>query len=190
MAKLNRADIIAQIDLLIEDNNTKNITALDVRTVLKTISESDYNLIDDDALEVFYDPTEDLDWDAVIPTEVMAALDQLAKRLRIAESSLPIVYESEFYINSDDTISGLKTFRGLIYIDLASEELSGNLTSAFYEVSLDGITFTTVGGTDTLSDLDTWIILNITTQPFYIRAYGVYANNEEELATINFQYTK
>ena len=87
MAKLNRADIIAQIDLLINDNNNKEITALDVRTVLKTISQSDYNLIDDDALEVFYDPTEDLDWDAVIPTEAMAALDQLAKRMRILETN-------------------------------------------------------------------------------------------------------
>jgi hypothetical protein len=91
-----------------------------------------------------------------------------------------------FYINSNDTVSGGEAFTGLITIDLSSEVLSGNLTSGFYETSFDGVTFSTVGGTDTLADLQTWITANVTTQDFFIRAYGVYSGSGD--ANIQFSY--
>ena len=81
-----------------------------------------------------------------------------------------------FYMSSDDTVSSGEPFQGPITINPLSELLSGNIVAGFYEYSTDDITFISVGGTDTLADLITFITGN--TGVFYIRSYADFGGNQ------------
>ena len=96
-----------------------------------------------------------------------------------------------FFINNDDTVSGLQAFEGVITIDLTSEIISNNIINAYYEASLDGIVWENpVGVNSDLADLQTWITNNITlpSDKFFVRAYGVYAVGEKGEGVIKFEY--
>lgn len=101
---------------------------------------------------------------------------------------------ARFYMNSDDTISGLVGFKGNKTIDQASEILSGNLATVngvVYQVSLDGISWDyALSGDPTsgISDLQDWIDANITTEDFFVRTIGIYDANEIGLSYVSFQY--
>ena len=81
-----------------------------------------------------------------------------------------------FYMSSNDTVSSGEPFQGPITIDPLSELLSGNIVDGFYEYSTDDITYISVGGSDTLSDLIAFITGN--TGAFYIRSYADFGSNQ------------
>ena len=145
------------------------------------------------------------------PTFVKPALDELAARAKSLETDVTTldvavtnlatrttdlenatytqVTRERLYINSDDTVSGPISFDGYVDINALSEKITGNLDFAFYETSYDGENFSTVGGTDTIADLIAWIISeNITTELWYVRAYGTYTGSG--LAEISFTHSK
>lgn len=94
----------------------------------------------------------------------------------------------EFGISSDQITSTGRTIRGFITISLASEVKTSNVDSAYYQVSLNGVSWIDpVGVNSDLNDLNTWITTNITTEIFYIRTYATFLSSGE--AIINFQYS-
>jgi len=203
MAILNKPDIqvlidayTVKVDSVIVANGNKDITGpilndvfQDTIEILTDIKDSYYNLLSETrtAASTSYDSTATTSfWNLPIPTNSQEAHDQEIERISTIENSIPLVEKQPFYINSDDTVSGLQAFQGPIVIDPLSEIISSNLTGGFYEYSNDGVSFSSVGGTDTLSDLATFITGNVGV--FFIRAYGVYSGNG--LAIIQFNYTK
>ncbi len=101
---------------------------------------------------------------------------------------------ARFYMNSDDTVSGLVGFKGNKTIDQATEILSGNLATVngvVYQVSLDGVSwdYALAGDpTSDISDLQDWIDANITTEDFFVRTIAIYDTNEIGLSFVGFQY--
>lgn len=85
MAKKNRVDLNAVIQANLPDNTIDFITpALDREVEIDEV-DSCFNLEDDTAVDVNYNPSTPLDWDVTIPTEVKAGLDQAAQRVRLLE---------------------------------------------------------------------------------------------------------
>lgn len=203
MAILNKPDIqvlidayTVKVDSVIVANGNGDITGpilndvfQDTIEILTVIKDSYYNLLSETrtAASTSYDSTATTSfWNIPIPTNSQEAHDQEIERISTIENSIPLIEKQPFYINSDDAVSGLQAFQGPIVIDPLSEIISSNLTGGFYEYSSDGVSFSSVGGTDTLSDLATFITGNVGV--FFIRAYGVYSGNG--LAIIQFNYTK
>ncbi len=104
------------------------------------------------------------------------------------EPSPPI--EIELFMNSDDAVSAGKSIRGLVTVDILSEEITGNLTNAYYQVSLDGEVWTDPNAVNsTISDLNTWILGNITTEIFYVRTYVIYDVSKFGNGIVSFTYS-
>ena len=96
----------------------------------------------------------------------------------------------KLFMNSDDTVSGQESIRGLVTVDILSEEITGNLSSAYYQVSLDGEVWTDPDGVNsTISDLNTWILGNITTEIFYVRTYVIYDVSKFGNGIVSFTYS-
>ncbi len=96
----------------------------------------------------------------------------------------------KLFMNSDDTVSGQESIRGLVTVDILSEEITGNLSSAYYQVSLDGEVWTDPDGVNsTISDLNTWILGNITTEIFYVRTYVIYDVSKFGEGMVSLTYT-
>jgi hypothetical protein len=107
MAQETRAQLYAKILANLPDNTTEQITPATDRAVEDAEVESCYNLLDDTAVNVNYTPTTGTDWDATIPTESGAALDQLAQRMRIFETN-NFSDEVAFVSNNGDDLTGEK----------------------------------------------------------------------------------
>lgn len=81
MAQENRVDLKQTIDDNLPDNITEDITPEKHREVEDNIVDSNFNLIDDDAFDVSYPPTNSADWQPEgDPSSDGAALDILATR--------------------------------------------------------------------------------------------------------------
>lgn len=96
---------------------------------------------------------------------------------------------ARFYMNTDDTVSGLVAFKGFKLIDQASEIKSSNISTVSYQVSLDGVTWDYALSGDPTSDishLQDWIDTNISTQNFFVRTIATYS--DIGLSIVSFQY--
>ena len=85
MAQETRAQLYAKILANLPDNTTEAITPATDRAVEDAEVESCYNLLDDDATDVTYNPGDGANWDNPDPTEVGGALDDLAGRVTTIE---------------------------------------------------------------------------------------------------------
>jgi hypothetical protein len=85
MAQETRAQLYAKILANLPDNTTEAITPATDRAVENAEVESCYNLLDDTAVNVTYNPTTGTDWVDPDPTEVGGALDDLAGRVTTIE---------------------------------------------------------------------------------------------------------
>jgi hypothetical protein len=85
MAQETRAQLYAKILANLPDNTTEQITPATDRAVENAEVESCYNLLDDEATDVNYNPTTGTDWVNPDPTEVGGALDDLAGRVTTIE---------------------------------------------------------------------------------------------------------
>ena len=85
MAQETRAQLYAKILANLPDNTTEQITPATDRAVENAEVESCYNLLDDDATNVTYNPSDGADWVDPDPTEVGGALDDLAGRVTTIE---------------------------------------------------------------------------------------------------------
>ena len=86
MAVKNRADLQISIDTNLPDNTTEAITPATHRAVEEDLKDSNYNLLDNEATDVTYNPTTGTDWVDPDPTEVGGALDDLAGRVTTIEN--------------------------------------------------------------------------------------------------------
>lgn len=97
MAVKNRADLQISIDTNLPDNTTEAITPATHRIVEEDLKDSNYNLLDNAATDVTYNPTTVTDWqpeEPTGPTEVGGALDILATRTKFNPSD-NIIYVSD-----------------------------------------------------------------------------------------------
>ena len=85
-----RTDLKALIDLYITTNGNKDVTGAQVNEVLTDIINSAFLQEDElrTALSTSYDPATPANWNATIPTEVKAALDQAISRVVTVENSI------------------------------------------------------------------------------------------------------
>jgi len=110
----------------------------------------------------------------------------------VVKNSIPsvedTVYPLQFEISSDAPTSSFALFTGHIEVDTASEQLSGKLTDATYQTSLDD--GDTLIDHATLSILQTWIDANITLPgtDFLLRTIGVYGVSKIGEAQVKFNY--
>lgn len=93
MAQETRAQLYAKILANLPDNTTEQITPATDRAVEDAEVESCYNLLDDDATNVNYNPTTVADWGATVPAEVGDGLDILIKKVS-TNASQNIAYVS------------------------------------------------------------------------------------------------
>ena len=112
MAKKTRPELYAKILANLPDNTTEAITPATDREVEDAEVESCYNLLDDDATDVNYNPTTSADWGATVPTEVGDGLDILIKKVSTNPSD-NIAYVSDTgsdVINEYEVGNPLKPF--------------------------------------------------------------------------------
>ena len=150
MAQETRAQLYAKILANLPDNTTELITPATDRAVEDAEVESCFNLLDDDATEVNYNPTTAADWGATVPAEVGDGLDILIKKVS-TNASDNIAYVS-------DTGS-----------DVVGEYEIGNplkpfatIKSAFTACPPSNFTVKVLGGSYTLTALDDPIAINKT----------------------------
>ena len=181
MAITNKAAIQALIDaytanitLYITSNNNKEITGAQLKqildessVILEDLKDSYFNLLDEPrtALSVSFAALNALDWD-VLPTEVKAALDELAGRVKTIENSLRIVKKFEFFFNTSSPTSNEVPSYGTVDI-FGTERQDGSITSVEYETSTDKINWTNRGN---LGGLDFFMSGATSTTFLWIRA--------------------
>ena len=108
MTKLNRTDLKNQSNTDFPTNNNKEITAQRFRDYHENDVDSNFNLEDDDATQVSYNPTNVGDWQPEgTPTEVSDALDIIANRTFVNLSDNFAVVDSD---NGNDTTADVGTF--------------------------------------------------------------------------------
>ena len=90
MSQETRTDLKTLIDNYFTANGNKNITGPQVNEVLTNIIDSGFLQLDElrTALSTSYDPATPANWNATIPTEVKAALDQAISRVATVEDSI------------------------------------------------------------------------------------------------------
>ena len=90
MAQETRTDLKTLIDNYITTNGNKNITGAQLNEILTNIIDSGFLQLDElrTALSTTYDPATPANWNATIPTEVKAALDQAISRVVTVENSI------------------------------------------------------------------------------------------------------
>ena len=90
MSQETRTDLKALIDLYITTNGNKDITGAQLNEILTNIIDSGFLQLDElrTALSTSYDPATPANWNATIPTEVKAALDQAISRVATVEDSI------------------------------------------------------------------------------------------------------
>jgi len=150
MAVKNRADLQISIDTNIPDNTTEAITPATHRAVEEDLKDSNYNLLDNEATDVTYNPTTSADWGATVPAEVGDGLDILIKKVST---------------NASDNIAYVSTTGS----DVVNEYEVGNplkpfatIKAAFTACPPSNFTVKVLGGSYTLTALDDPIAVNKT----------------------------
>ena len=191
MAKKTRPELYAKILANLPDNTTEQITPATDREVENAEVESCFNLLDDDATDVNYNPTTTADWDSTVPDEVGEGLDELAERVKMLEGATVSPTSISFNVNSDSTVSFPYVESEPITIDTSSEAISQTLDNAYYQVSTDAENWVEPNGTSNsdISELASWINTNITSGTvFSIRAIGVFKSTKTGEASIKFNF--
>jgi len=193
MSQETRTDLKALIDLYITTNGNKDVTGAQLNEILTNIIDSGFLQLDElrTALSTTYDPATPANWNATIPTEVKAALDQAISRVVTLEAATVSPTSISFNVNSDSTVSLPYVENELINIDTSSEARSQTLSAAYYQVSLNGTTWQDPNGTgnSTLLELSNYISTITSGNTYSIRAIGVYNPTATGEASIKFNFT-
>ena len=193
MAQETRVQLYAKILANLPDNTTEQITPATDREVENAEVESCFNLLDDDATDVNYNPTTTADWDSTVPDEVGEGLDELAERVKMLEGATVSPTSISFNVNSDSTVSFPYVESEPITIDTSSEAISQTLSNAYYQVSTDAENWVDAFsppavGNATITDLANYVS-NITSGTvFSIRAIGVFKSTKTGEASIKFNF--
>lgn len=195
-----RSLILQAIQDYINDNSNKEITALDVRTVLNLLADSMFNQVDEPREALV---TSNVDYDLVgnsnnwngniAPITQNLVNDELASRVKTIENSPAVQYAIELYANTDSTVSNIFPLYGKVLL-FGNVNKSSKVTNVTYETSVNGgdswVTPPVLGGT-LFADLDAHLT-SITTQTSFVllRATFTFLSGYVGEQSITLNYTQ